>query len=1313
MAPRRSRVKRLRLPGATRRLEVQPTANPHVCVAPPVAPPPSATAPAAKPPTSLEPPVAASVRPVATSADPEATVAQGRLVEETPAASTQNSTPASTVCLTEHAAEGPEARAAVAPAHVAADAAAAPAGEAMPPAAPSVPSARTVISAHRRRLRAKRRVATALARKAKHHRNTICAAHQDISPPTSSQSAVPAPAPETAPVAAVETPAAEPISVVAETTSAQVGVTASHLTSPSAATAEVPSLVAPAPIATAHRATISRIPKKRKFFAELNAGAADRTAAAPPQIATSEKSPVSSHPAAAPSVPVEPAVEALPVDSAPSSAPPVTPTTAGEEATKKTSAASDALPAPATARRMATHRISKKHPKGAAAKLRSSGSNLVSAEAIPEAAAAVTAAATVKAPPFDAAPHCTPETSAVPTVPVAAALSEELPQRVASLTPESAAPEMTAAAAAAPSDRAVMSSTSKKRKRFFVELDEPPVSGATPSIQEAFTTPAVAGAAVALGDAAAAAARATEEPTALTVEVTPIPPAAAVGAAGVVATKATSTRAMTRRRSMKRKRLPPQAAAPTAATVLPSETITPTSATPTAEVTSASVTEADQATEVAAPAESSCKAAKTVEAASPVESATSPAAQRKLHSSKAQSSKKKARRLTAAAIRRRELAAYNRIPKRFRPPLAPRSVFSRAEAEPEDTLAPTDAPAFTAAVEAAEATEVLQPAAVSATQIESMEDTPEMPTEARKPASVEAGKEAPAVEEMQTPPGTSSASAAAAVQPAVVVTDTAESAVPFTVATEEPRRMSQARMATKSTKRRMTMSSNKRFFTAPEEEPAANLTEAAATETTLASMEAQPAAPQPHAVTEEVESSPQVTGTDRMVDAEPTVVEEAVTRQSGLSAESEAASATAALEEASTEESQLMADHQPMATEETASEVVEELREGNASFASASTEVQAQAPALTQKKVVRFTNVRDMLKAIRKAKRAGKQGHAKKRIHGTPSSQRLTTAIENASDGVPSANASSVAAEERVPAEADDAEVVSVLQEKAEAVAVASVEGTEALSATEQPTAVCAQTAEVSSAAMETDMTVEATTVTPEVTEAFSAAAVDEEVVQPLEALPRAEVHVSPPQAEDSATVKNLLPHAFSSPSPARRQAAKQKIKKHAKLAAARLSKRQTYTVSAASSLAAPSAPTDTMDSPLKAVDAAAEPTMLPAEEAPAAALASRAALVLPSGNVVMESFTDDEMVLRRTALDDGWDVGLRFDWQERTLAISSFPTFEEADRRAAHPFVQRFKLKPRWLLKEVNETSAAHMKRALDSMNRSLTARFVFRHLR
>ncbi|KAG5471827.1 hypothetical protein LSCM4_03385 [Leishmania orientalis] len=1310
MAPRRSRVKRLRLPGATRRLEVQPTANPHVCVAPPVAPPPSATAPAAKPPTSLEPPVAASVRPVATSADPEATVAQGRLVEETPAASTQNSTPASTVRLTEHAAEGPEARAAVAPAHVAADAAAAPAGEAMPPAAPSVPSARSVISAHRRRLRAKRRVATALARKAKHHRNIICAAHQDISPPTSSQSPVPAPAPETAPVAAVETPAAEPISVVAETTSAQVGVTASHLTSPSAATAEAPSLVAPAPIATAHRATISRIPKKRKFFAELNAGAADRTAAAPPQIATSEKSPVSSDPAAAPSVRVEPAVEALPVDSAPSSAPPVTPTTAGEEATKKTSAASDALPAPATARRMATHRISKKHPKGAAAKLRSSGSNLVSAEAIPEAAAAVTAAATVKAPPFDAAAHCTPETSAVPTVPVAAALSEELPQRVASLTPESAAPEMTAAAAAAPSGRAVMSSTSKKRKRFFVELDEPPVSGATPSIQEAFTTPAVAGAAVALGDTAAAAARATEEPTALTVEVAPIPPAAAVGAAGVVATKATSTRAMTRRRSMKRERLPPQAVAPTAATVLPSETITHTSATPTAEVTSASVTEADQATEVAAPAESSGKAAKTVEAASPVESATSPAAQRKLHSSKAQSSKKKARRLTAAAIRRRELAAYNRIPKRFRPPLAPRSVFSRAEAEPEDTLAPTDAPAFTAAVEAAEATKVLQPAAVSATQMEPMEDKPEMPTEARKPASVEAGKEAPAVEEMQTPPGTSSASAAAAVQPAVVVTDTAESAVPFTVATEEPRRMSQARMATKSTKRRMTMSSNKRFFTAPEEVPAANLTEAAATETTLASMEAQHAAPQPHAVTEEVESSPQVTGTDRMVDAEPTVVEEeAVTRQSGLSAESEAASATAALEEASTEESQLMAD-QPMATEETASEVVEELREGNASFASASAEVQAQAPALTQKKVVRFANVRDMLKAIRKAKRAGKQGHAKKRIHGTPSSQRLTTAIANASDGVPSANASSVAAEERVPAEADDAEVVSVLREEA----VASVEGTEALSATEQPTAVCAQTAEVSSAAMETDMTVEATTVTPEVTEAFSAAAVDEEVVQPLEALPRAEVHVSPPQAEDSATVKDLLPHAFSSPSPARRQAAKQKIKKHAKLAAARLSKRQTYTVSAASSLAAPSAPTDTMDSPLmKAVDAAAEPTMLPAEEAPAAALASRAALVLPSGNVVMESFTDDEMVLRRTALDDGWDVGLRFDWQERTLAISSFPTFEEADRRAAHPFVQRFKSKPRWLLKEVNETSAAHMKRALDSMNRSLTARFVFRHLR
>ncbi|KAG5472171.1 hypothetical protein CUR178_02847 [Leishmania enriettii] len=1313
MAPRRSRVKRLRLPSATQRLEVQPPANPHVCVAPPVAPSPSATAPAAKPPTSLEPPVAASVQPVATSAGPEATVAQGQPVGETPEMSTRNSTPASTGHLTEHAAEGPEARATVVPAHVAADAAAAPAGEAMPPAALSLPSARSAISAHRRRLRAKRRAAAALSRKAKHHRNTICAAHQNISPPTSSQSPVPAPAPETAPVAAVETPVAEPISVVAERTSAQVGATASHLTSPPAATAEVPSRVAPAPIATAHRSTISRIPKKRKFFAELNAGAAGRAAAAPSKIVTSEKSPVSSDPAAAPSVRVESAVGALPVNNAPSSALPVTPTTAGEEASKKTSAASDALPAPATARRMATHRISKKHPNGAAAELRSSGSNLVFAEAIPEAAEAVTTAATVKAPPFDAAAHCTPETSAVPTAPVAAALSEERPQRVASLTPESAAPEVTAAAAVAPSRRAVMSSTSKKRKRFFVELDEPPVSGAAPSIQEASTTPAVAGTAVALGDTDAAAARAAEEPTAPTVEVAPIPPAAAVGVAGEVATKVTATQAMTRRRSMKSKRLPPQAAVPTAATVLPSEITTPTPATPTAEVTSASVTEADQATQVAAPAESSGKVAKTVEAASPVEAVTSPAAQRKLHCSKTQSSTKKPRRLTAAAIRRRELAAYNRIPKRFRPPLAPRSVFSRAAAEPEDTPAPTDAPAFTAAVEAAEATEVLQPAEVSATQTESFEDTPEMPTEAKKLASVEAGEEAKAVEEMQTPPGISSASAAAAVQLAVVVTDTAESAIPFTAATEEPRRMSPGQMATKSTKRRMTMPLHKRFFTAPEEVLAANLTEVAATEMTLASMEAQPAAPQPHAVKEEVESLPQVTGSDRIVDAEPTVVEvEAVTRQSALSAESEAASSTAAMEEALTEESQLMADHQPMAVEETASEVVAELREGSASLGSASSEVQAQAPALTQKKVVRFTNVRDMLKAIRKAKRAGKQGHAKKRIHGTPSSQRLTTAIADASDGVPSANASSVAAEERVPAGVDDAGVVSVLQ--AEAEAVASVEGTEALSATKRPTVVGAQTVEVSSATMETDMTVEATTATPEVTEAFSAAAVDEEVVHPLEALPRAEVHVSPPQAEDSATVKDLLPHAFSSPSPARRQAAKQKIKKHAKLAAARLSKLQTYTVSAASSLAAPSAPTDTMGSPLmKAVDAAAEPTVPPAEEAPAAALASRAALVLPSGNVVMESFTDDEMVLRRTALDDGWDVGLRFDWQERTLAISSFPTFEGADGRAAHPFVQRFKSKPRWLLKEVNETSAAHMKRALDSMNRSLTARFVFRHLR
>ncbi|CAC9521305.1 kinetoplast-associated protein-like protein [Leishmania infantum JPCM5] len=1291
MAPRRSRAKRLHLPAVARCLAAQPSAAPHATVASPVAPPPAATAPAAKPPRSVEPPVATCVQPAATSVEPAAIVARAPVVEETPAAPAPNSTYAATVLTRVRTAEvqcPPD----VTPASVAATASAVPASEAMPlaapvSAAPSAHSPRAAISAHRGRLRAKRRAAAALARKSKHHRNTISAPQQAITPSTSSQPPAPAAAPETVPVATVEAPAAEaavePTSDAAASNIAQAGSAASELEGPAAATV-VSSPPAPAPISTPHRSAISRIPKKRKFFAELDDNVTLPAAEATPPPASSERHLQAS----------DAAVDALSVTKVASAVPSVTLTAAVEEVTKKTSAVAGALHAPAAARRMVTRRTSKTHAKGAAAKLQHSSGSLVSAEATLEAAPAVIASVTRKASAFSAATLTMAEKPATPTAPAVAAPSVEPLQRSASSTPPSTAPHVTSAAAVAPLGRATISRLSKKRKHFFAELEEPPASDAAPSVQGTSTLPAAAHAAVTLKGIGAATTIAAAEPTAPTVEAVVAPTAAAVAVADVVETKATATRAMARRRSMKRGKLPPEAAvaeAPSAAEAISSEATAPTPATPTVEATSASVPEAVQGAEVAAPAESIGEAATTADAARPVEGPTPPAAQRKLRTAK-----KKVKRLTAAAIRRRELAAYNRIPKRFRPPEVPRSVWSTPVAAPQSTPAPTDVPA-----------------AVSATQTKSMEATGVMHAEGQTPAVVEAIVEAPAVELAQPPPRASTASAAAAVEPEAPLTETTKSADLFAAPAEEQCLMGQARVATKSMKVRLAQSIRKRFFTSLEDVPAANPTEAAATETTAAAVEVQVAVPQTRAAMEAIEPSPQVAGDGTTVDAELTAAaEEAVAPKSTLNAESKAAPATSAVEEASTEAPQPMAAHPPTETnpaEEPSFKAVKPLCTGGVAPDSESVAVHTGAPALAQRKVVRVTNVRDLLKAIRKAKRAGKRGCSKERLSHRPLSQHLVTAVTGAVDEVVNAEASSTAAEANLPAEVSGAGIHAPLHKEAEA--ATAVEETEAPSATEQQTVVQAQAAEV-----EVEMCVESTTTmaAPEVTEVRLTEPVDKEAVQPPEALQHAEMLVAPAQAAVAAPVKDFLPRAFSSPSPARRQAAKQKIKKHAKLAAARLNKRQTYTVSATAPLAAEHAPAEAMDTPLvEAVHAAAEPPVPPAEEASAATLVRRSALVLPSGNVVVESFTDNEMVLRRTALDNSWDVGLRFDWQERTLAISSFPTFEETDKRSAHPFVHRFKSKPRWLLKEVNETNAAHMKKALDSMNRSLTARFVFRHLR
>ncbi|GET91281.1 kinetoplast-associated protein-like protein [Leishmania tarentolae] len=1288
MAPRRSRAKRLHLPGAARCLAAQPSAAPHVAVSPPMAPQPTPIAPAMKPSRSVEPPVVTYVQQASTSVEPAATVSGAPIVEETPVASASNTTSASTVCIREHTAEM-QCSPNVGQAPVTETASAVPAGEEMPPTAPvsAAPSAQppeASIRVHRRRLRAKRRAAAALARKAKQHRNTISAPQQAVSPSTSSQPPAPAATQETVTVAQVETPAAEAeaqqASITAAPNSAQAGTTVSELAEPKTNTV-MSSPPASPPIATPHRSTISRIPKKRKFFAELDDTATETAADATPLPANSERHLPASHTAEASLSPTE----------APPTVPPVTTTTTVEGVTNKTSAVSDALPAPAAAHRRATHRISKVHAKAAAVKLKHNSGNLASYEATLEAAPAAISAVTGKMPAFGSATLTLAEKPAAATAPAVPVPSVEPPQRSASSKPQSTAPQVTSSAAVTRSGRATISRVVKKRKHL-VDPDKSPLPDTSPSTQETSTVPEVADAAVTLNGVCTAATTAAAEPAALTVETAVAHPAAAI-----VVEDGASTKATARRRSMRRGKLPPQAAvaeAPPTAKAPPSEATAPTPVTPAVEAMTTSMPQAAQGAKVAASAESTTDAGSPADAARPVESATPPAAVRKLRSSK------KPKRLTAAAIRRRELAAYNRIPKRFRPPEVPRLALSTPAAESEEsTPATASVPATTIAVEAVDANEAQQPAAVGATQTKRMEAAAEMRAEAQTPTLAEGLGETPARQVAQPSAGTSTVSKTVAEEPAAPLTESTKSAAPLTTPEKEQCLMGQARVATKSMKVRIAQTLKKRFFSALEEVPDANPKVEAATQTTPCATEAPAVVPQAHAAAhEEIELSSQVAGNDTTVNAEMTaVVEEAVALESALGVEQQAVSVSSTAEKETMKASQPLANHklnETSLTEGTSFDIVKGLHSGGAQRPSESVAVDADSPAPTQRKVVRVTNVRDMVKAIRKAKRA-KRGASKKRLCNRPLAEHPMATVTGAVDEV-------------VNAVVKDAESDAALAKEAEA--VAAVQETDIPSETEQQGSVCAQAAEITA-----EMVVETTTVvTPEVMEVCSTEPVDKEAVHPPEALQDAEVLVPPTQAAVATPVNDFLPRAISSPSLARRQAAKQKIKKHAKLAAARLRKRPTYIVSAAEPLVEAHAPAEVIDAPLvEAVHAAAEPPVLPAEEASAETLVRRSALVLPSGNVVVESFTENEMVLRRTTLDDSWGVGLRFDWQERTLAISSFPPFEAADKRSAHPFVQQFKSRPRWLLKEVNETSAAHMKKALDSMNRSLTARFVFRHLK
>ncbi|CCW65442.1 unnamed protein product [Phytomonas sp. EM1] len=87
-------------------------------------------------------------------------------------------------------------------------------------------------------------------------------------------------------------------------------------------------------------------------------------------------------------------------------------------------------------------------------------------------------------------------------------------------------------------------------------------------------------------------------------------------------------------------------------------------------------------------------------------------------------------------------------------------------------------------------------------------------------------------------------------------------------------------------------------------------------------------------------------------------------------------------------------------------------------------------------------------------------------------------------------------------------------------------------------------------------------------------------------------------------------------------------------------------------------------------------------------------------------------MIARRTSLEGGWGIGLRYDWGARALAVASFPTFPATDPRAQHRFVRRYHSRPVWYLKEVNGADASNLKSVMEVLSRTLTARFVFRRV-
>ncbi|RNF07334.1 kinetoplast DNA-associated protein [Trypanosoma rangeli] len=173
-----------------------------------------------------------------------------------------------------------------------------------------------------------------------------------------------------------------------------------------------------------------------------------------------------------------------------------------------------------------------------------------------------------------------------------------------------------------------------------------------------------------------------------------------------------------------------------------------------------------------------------------------------------------------------------------------------------------------------------------------------------------------------------------------------------------------------------------------------------------------------------------------------------------------------------------------------------------------------------------------------------------------------------------------------------------------------------------------------------------------------------------------------------------------------RQKLAKKKIERYRKQAEMRRMKSAAgeTVVAAAAAQGAVDVPLVSMQAPgsTLASDATA---VVPSQEA---LLAD--ALTFPSGGVTIERFDDDELVAQRRSADDAWDIGLRFDWTLKTLAIGSMPMFSFTDPRRLHPFVQRYQSRPVWFLEEVNGVKANNIREVMEVLKKSLKARFVFR---